>query len=662
MSKYVIGAVMCLVSLQVTVAERPSASELLAKYGETQDKLQSFIMKSEDSVETTGSFFRSTERKKKTYFSSELRFDGQRISIRNHLWGDFGLRSNLVSEDKPQYQSFLWNGDDYFQYSKSPTSTARPHGIVKIDHSRKYAKSLIGRGYNGADLLGFLANDERIDAMLQQADTISVRDRMEPAGRAGPPCYVIDAVTKHGKCTLWIDPEHGYNIAKAEVRKKAGDMMLGQALEGKASYRCSLNNVCFAKIENVWVPMEAEMEGLRTYRDGSFHGARQHHKRIEVILNPDHDSLGSFVPDDIENGAEVLDLSVEGILYTWQDGKLIPNIDEAVIGEIDKMTSEILADAAGPEATSDGKTEGQTEKIADANDGKAKIGTEATFVPTTLSVSDLLGEYALTRSRLQSFIAIGESTIKPIATTGLPGGVEKEPCEFRFDGKRVSHRRSFWNGVITAKERPGYKSFLWDGKSFIQYTRGSEQRDDRVLINNSDKRKMEVIATEYKGAALMGICPGETERIDVILHKAGSMSVISKIEDTAGSAYYVIGTETEHGAYTVWVDPQHGYNIAKIEIQRDKSAVVTRFLLENVRFEKVDDVWVPMEADMQVTKANKGTTGWHHKRTQVIVNPDHDSLGSFVPNDIPDGTKVVLPDSCGGEYIWRDGKAMKEGG
>ena len=321
MLRYIIGSILSL-ALSQGPAESPSVSELLDKYAATQDKLRSFIIKSEDSVETTASLFRSTQ-KKKTYFSSVLRFDGQRISLRNHLWGDFGLGSNVIPKDKPEYQSFMWNGEEYFQYSKSPRSTARPHGIVKIDHRRKYAEGLIGRGYNGADILGFFANNERIDSMLKQADAISVRDRMRRAGEAESPCYIIDAATKHGKFTLWIDPERGYNIAKAEVQRKAGDTMLDQPLEGKASFRSSLSKVCFAKIDNVWVPMDAEIKGLRTYRDGSFHGARQHHKRTEVILNPDHDSLGSFVPDDIENGAEVLDLSVEGIIYTWQDGCVV---------------------------------------------------------------------------------------------------------------------------------------------------------------------------------------------------------------------------------------------------------------------------------------------------------------------------------------------------
>ena len=66
-----------------------------------------------------------------------------------------------------------------------------------------------------------------------------------------------------------------------------------------------------------------------------------------------------------------------------------------------------------------------------------------------------------------------------------------------------------------------------------------------------------------------------------------------------------------------------------------------------------------MEADMQQAEQSQ-TIKWHHKRTEMLLNPDHNKLASFVADDIPTGTKVHKQ-SDSTEYIWRNGKAVKKG-
>ena len=68
----------------------------------------------------------------------------------------------------------------------------------------------------------------------------------------------------------------------------------------------SLENVRFEKIDNVWVPMEVDESVDRTWaKDKDFSRQKVHHERYEFVLNPDHEALNSFVPDDIPNGAKV---------------------------------------------------------------------------------------------------------------------------------------------------------------------------------------------------------------------------------------------------------------------------------------------------------------------------------------------------------------------
>jgi hypothetical protein len=562
-----------------------------------------------------------------------------------------------IPEDKPQYQSFLWDGKDYFQYSKSPISTAMPHGIVKIDHSRKYAEKLVCRGYSGAALLGFShGDDKRIDSVLRKADIIDVENELEQI--AGSSCYVINATTPYGKYRVWLDPEHGYNIAKMEIKKETGDLMFGHSMSGKAKFSGSLENIRFEKINEVWVPIEADIKISRTLSKGDFYQSISHHKRTEVTLNPDFESLGLFAPDDIENGAEVLVLDVTGISYTWQDGKLIPNIDEYVISQLDTMTNKIIRDKTGTqepgvdEVVIDELDKETAEIMADTKDGTS---TE----PAVMTVSDLLEKYRSGQNHLKSFVAKAETTIERNSPSV---SAEKRHCEFRTDGERVYHLS------FLPPDETGYKSilwdgksFLWDGKSFIEYMGSKEAKNNRVSIREYDLGKNEKIATEYKGAALLGFLAGDSKRVDAVLGRADIISVKDKTEEVGQSDCYVIEAVLKHGGYKIWLDAKHGYNIAKAEVQKTDGGEKLSFRLENVRFEKIDGVWAPMEADMCQSKARKGeTVKWRHRRTEMILNPDHNTLGSFFP-EIPDGTKVIYPNRFDTtEYIWQDGKAVAE--
>lgn len=644
MRRYIILALGCLIALPMKAAERPSASELLYKYAETQDKFKSFIIKSEDSIEVSSPILGKEKQRKN--LSSEIRFDGSRGNLRAYAWGQVQTGEDFIPKDKAAYVSYLCDGKQFSNYSTSADPDLG-RGTIDRDKNRYdlNLKQMISRGLEGHEAMGFFSGDEeRVDSiLLHQPDAVSIRDKMEQAG--GTECYVIDAETKDGKYSVWIDPEHGYNIAKAVVQRQENDLFYGRTLKKEEYDFCSLKNVRFEKIDGIWVPMEFDTDLNRNADFGkqinpnmpvrlSFE-QKGHHKRTVVILNPDHDKLGSFVRDDIKNGALVLVVGVEGITYKWQDGKLIPDIDKAAIDQMDKMTGEIIAKGEVPPSLK----------------AKKEPGT----VPAT--VSDLLDKYAATQNKLRSFIAKAESTIEYSET---PSRAENQRCEFRTDGNKVSHRATFWDNLTTTRDKPGYKSFLWDGQSLIQYTQGLEPKNNAVSINKNEQRKKEIVATEYKGAPLMGICAGDVERVDLILRKADNISLAKRTETISDSNCYVINARTKEAQYKVWIDPQHGHNIAKIEVQRKDKAEVTSFLLENVRFESIDHVWVPMEADMQQTEGNRKTTRCHHKRVQFVLNPDHNKLGSFVADDILEGTKVSIQGTFGKEYVWRDGKAVQE--
>jgi len=105
---------------------------------------------------------------------------------------------------------------------------------------------------------------------------------------------------------------------------------------------------------------------------------------------------------------------------------------------------------------------------------------------------------------------------------------------------------------------------------------------------------------------------------------------------------------------------------AKGDLAYDNKRVKTgmSFSLKNVRFEKIGNVWVPMEADMQQAEDNGSkTTKWHHKRTEMALNPDFEALKAFAADDIPEGTKVIFKGQDDKtEYTWQDGHPVEKGG
>jgi hypothetical protein len=198
-----------------------------------------------------------------------------------------------------------------------------------------------------------------------QASSLSVRDELEEVG--GFNCYVIDAATDYGPYTVWIDPQHGYNIARAENTKKPeslvrdGKRKLGG--HGQAAYHFLLDNVNFEKIDGIWVPMEAYIE-VKDYNANGRHDYtwKMHHKRTDFQLNPDHHALGSFIPQ-IEEGSRFPIEGVPGIQYEWRDGEIVTYIDEFVIDALDKSVDSLCSDVNANLTLND---KGKNEKTPDS--------------------------------------------------------------------------------------------------------------------------------------------------------------------------------------------------------------------------------------------------------------------------------------------------------
>ena len=275
-------------------------SELLDKYAENQDKLKSFICNWETSMQMNALLteppYMALSGKSKKFRLIEFRCDGSRYSERIQTWGNIRSVKDFIPKERAPYNSRLWDGHRFFNYVAVSNQPGRLgiHGDVnelpknmQLEHKYDIA------GLNVILVRGFYAvNEERIDTALRRMQVVYVRDKTEKINASE--CYVIDAEDSSKECTVWLDPEHGYNIAKGQVQYKDSDLFLSQ------------ENVRFEKIDDFWIITEAIVKRIQKFRNGDFTDDTTVYKLIEIKINPDRAGLSSFLPDDIVNGTTVL--------------------------------------------------------------------------------------------------------------------------------------------------------------------------------------------------------------------------------------------------------------------------------------------------------------------------------------------------------------------
>ena len=338
-----------LVGLEATAAGGPTAREVLGNFSKALDNYDSFIMKVRVStdhtiIRTLASGIQKQEKKKFSTF--ETRFEKGRGFGSSRSWGNVtSTPGEWRKEKEAQYSSKLWDGKNWYIYFRAGVQgRTYEHGTLNIQRKNHVDPKVVLRVIDLQSgvtpfmpLYGYFPGNgyERIDFILRRPRRISLRKDTHTI--PGSTCYVLDASTKRGRYTFWIDPEHGYNLAKAIMRRRRGDLK-GNVAEDRVLNKEQRNdlvwdNITFKKIGEVWVPATFDMRGEWIYSRKLTSKVRRHVEMTDIVFDPDHDALRSFFPDDIEDGAEVHVSSKnhakvyapgEVYKYIWQDGKLMP--------------------------------------------------------------------------------------------------------------------------------------------------------------------------------------------------------------------------------------------------------------------------------------------------------------------------------------------------
>jgi len=322
----------CCVSIQAFAAEKLSVGELLDRYAENQDKMKSLIARTESAwIPSAESTTEKQPQQNQSKSIVEFRYEDTGKDFKAYFCRTPLKLENdgtWVEENASRSTKILWRDKRYYQYYKGPRlAVSKLYLTADAKHA---GKELIDIAYDGVGpFRGILCRDiERIDSILRQSDSLSVRPDLDRVGSVK--CYVIDAVSRHGTYTIWFDPEHGYGIAKAIVRKGPEDLRRGRP---RSYYTCSfdnstevMQNVRFERVNGIWFPVEFERLSNREYEDRTQSG-RTPYKVTHLDVNPDHKDLGSFSLEGlgIQNGTRIRIGDAPGkplrTEYTWQAGK-----------------------------------------------------------------------------------------------------------------------------------------------------------------------------------------------------------------------------------------------------------------------------------------------------------------------------------------------------
>lgn len=328
MCRYIITILVCVNVVQSAIAKNPTALELLDKYTENADKMKSIIFKTSTLTEIVRTYNTPGQpaMKRKEHSADEFRLDGERGCWNYTRWGN--VAANGGWRDKGDvYGSRLYDGKSFYQYNKSRNSKTYPNGRVYLTRSNvepgsiKLATESVLPGFHSG-------NNGRIDKVFRQGRRVSVRERMENVG--GSNCYVIDAVTRYGRQTAWIDPERGHNVRKLVIRRRPGDKNGHLTLKKGQKYDYRFEVHRFKKVENAWIPEQFSCRMAQNFSPKDVHSGKTDGKLIEVTLNPNHDALGSFSPDDVQNGAVVYITGIKRKTFRWQDGKVVDKTGQVV--------------------------------------------------------------------------------------------------------------------------------------------------------------------------------------------------------------------------------------------------------------------------------------------------------------------------------------------
>ena len=316
----------------------PAVLELLDKHAQNQDKLKSYIIKSETyypGKTTTLLNGRKVPNKGIPPPTVEKRSDGAKFYICEQDPTALGASATGVIPGDLKSRTWVWDGNLFYFYGSHSEKFVKQHAQKLSDRDYKYREQAVKRMRGNAVIYADTADPRikkmisqrrpatmmpglGIHSMLRKAERLSLRPEIEVLN--GSQCRIVEAQIGQENYKVWIDPAHGYNVAKM-IWWRAGKKQLVEW------------NTVFKLFDGAWLPVESNFQYSNT--GGRLSEDIHQIKVTQVILNPDHDALKSFVPKPKEGsvvcirGCADIDEKRE---YIWKDERVVDDSSRVIEG------------------------------------------------------------------------------------------------------------------------------------------------------------------------------------------------------------------------------------------------------------------------------------------------------------------------------------------
>jgi len=381
----------------------PEARELVERYREAVSWNQRVSMRVHTKIDST-----STDKNYRVYHQEMNlihRRDGNRV--------EWLVSKNSFEDEKHEVPKsseelvLVSNGKSLIVGNKKVGRDAVYVGSIRRQNYENALRLSLGDYYYG----GFLSGVGVVGQLEPNlGDFISRYDTLRVIGKVNinkTACYIVEARTEHGTIKVWIAPEKGYNALKVNWVIHDNDFLSdGLYLRDSSFVEWSvvIDSIEVQKIDGIFVPVSGRFIKANKSKEGVEKTVRVKVKQSEIDLNPDFEALGAFglpLPD----GSRIYDHDYPGIGYEVIGGKLVPNVDEYAVEQIDKITEELMAEGQVPTRMTTAK---KTEAVPNQPAGIAK---------TQVTTEEAQGEI-LSESRpflMLVFVLIGLSIIAIIA-------------------------------------------------------------------------------------------------------------------------------------------------------------------------------------------------------------------------------------------------------
>jgi rhodanese-related sulfurtransferase len=306
----------------------------------------------------------------------------------------------------------------------------------------------------------------------------------------------------------------------------------------------------------------------------------------------------------------------------------------------------------------------------------ATLQSAAASVP---SADELLDRFAVNADLYQRSFVTHVETNRIIVSQGQAAEQDK-PRErreqtrvvFWWDGQRMREQRYTWDDSATGpldRKHARYESHLFEVDRSISYFRSSgpsQEASVTYYAGSTPKGSVFDRVTSGAGSWSWGYfvegADSRSDRIDRFLRGCQSARVRPETESVEGASCYVLEAETPNGRYTLWMDPNHGYNFAKLHFEGQGVDMMGL----NSAIKRFSEAWIPVKAQWQVRGAHPPDFTISYRHEIVIedleIDPNHATRKPFVMDDVPEGTKTIFLGAGGrpmpGEFVWRDDRPV----